>query len=103
MQQSDYKYRLTEHTGRTFLLIEDLNLGNRSLTNDIERVVKLIHRKENLAPSQVIVIYKDSEGVWDGYESGKYDVVSLGGAKEWAIAAERYINLHLYGNINGKQ
>lgn len=102
MQQADYKYRLTEHTGTVILLIEDLDLGNKSLTNDIERVCDHIHKEENLGANQVLVIYKDSDGNWDGWDQINRSFVSLGGTDQWPIAAERYKNVYLFGNINGK-
>ena len=44
--------------------IVDLNLGNRSVTNDIERVL----RKIEYYHIAFKIMYRDSEGVWDGIE-----------------------------------
>lgn len=47
------------------LWIVDLN-GPKSLTNDIEYVIEDIEKVENIDASKLKIMYKDSEGIWDG-------------------------------------
>ncbi len=77
--QADYSWRLlwlTYADGDVpVLLIEDLDKGRRSVTNDIEEVLKEIQaelidqsREENSEPlilAKFGVMYKDSDGAWD--------------------------------------
>jgi hypothetical protein len=48
--------------------IVDLNLGNRSVTNDIERVLRKIEYYHQGSIVGFKIMYRDSEGVWDGIE-----------------------------------
>lgn len=58
--RADFEY--VAFTGEpNIVFIRDLNLGNRSVTNDAENVVKEIN---TLFPGKRI-IYKDSNGDWD--------------------------------------
>ena len=59
---SDFNYTLTD---QGFLVIEDLNLGHCSVTNDIHNVFRtLINQGFNLY--QYKVIYKDERQIYDG-------------------------------------
>lgn len=60
--KADYDYKIIDG----IICIEDLNRGNRSVTNDIENVIEQIKYFENIKNIK-IVIYRDSEGNWDGY------------------------------------
>lgn len=44
------------------LVITDLNLGNKSVTNDADNVLRKIKAKGDLCSK---VIYQDSHGMWD--------------------------------------
>jgi hypothetical protein len=59
---ADFKYQID---GRV-LFIEDLNLGNKSVTNDIENVLDKISKELNTSVSNFDIIYKDSTGTIDG-------------------------------------
>ena len=65
---SDYVYYLK---GKV-LIIEDSDLGNRSVTNDIQNVLQAIKTDLEFLPE--VVIYRDSEGNFDGvdHEQGKF-------------------------------
>ncbi len=77
MSKADYLHEITEYNGFKCLKIEDLNLGNISVTNDIENVVADIAQMERIDPSQFIIVYKDSEGNWDGWDPLKELHVSI--------------------------
>lgn len=61
--KSDYRYEILGNV----IAIVDLNLGRKSVTNNIENVLDEISTKEHLIVPNYIIIYKDSEGRWDGY------------------------------------
>lgn len=65
---SDYIYFIK---GKV-LIIEDSDLGNRSVTNDIQNVLQAIKTDLEFLPE--VVIYKDSEGNFDGvdHDKGKF-------------------------------
>ena len=65
---SDYIYFIK---GKV-LIIEDSDLGNLSVTNDIHNVLATIKNDLEFLPE--VVIYKDSEGNFDGvmHEQGKF-------------------------------
>jgi len=66
MTKSDYKYEILSK--QQIIIIEDLDKGNMSVTNDIENVVEQIFMKEKLSSNDNYkIIYKDSRGKWDGY------------------------------------
>lgn len=77
--RSDYEYSVDG----SVIAIEDLDLGNRSVTNDIQNVVNDI-RKElgaNLTMSGYSIVYKDSMGRYDGVmisENGNASFYPLG-------------------------
>ncbi|GAA4461804.1 hypothetical protein GCM10023189_37710 [Nibrella saemangeumensis] len=59
--RADYTYTVTDN----IIAIVDLDLGNRSVTNDIENVLADI-RAEIGDLAGYAVIYRDSMGRWDG-------------------------------------
>jgi hypothetical protein len=59
---SDYIYFIK---GKV-LIIEDSDLGNRSVTNDIQNVLTAIKTELEFLPETII--YRDSEGNFDGVE-----------------------------------
>jgi hypothetical protein len=65
----DYKYEIQTHGGFIFLVIIDQNLGGRSVTNAIENIVEEICYQEKLKEKEVKVVYQDSDGIWDGYDT----------------------------------
>lgn len=67
--RADFLYRTEVLDGQKVLLIVDQNLGNMSVTNDIENVVEDIAGKENIYLNDHLIIYKDSMGMWDGWDA----------------------------------
>jgi hypothetical protein len=64
--RANFFYRLGEVDQQKILLIWDQNAGNMSVTNDIENVVANIAAYEGINPISYLIIYRDSEGNWDG-------------------------------------
>jgi hypothetical protein len=61
---ADFSYSLSGNV----ISIVDLNLGNRSLTNDIESVLRKIEHYHQGSIVGFKIMYRDSEGTWDGIE-----------------------------------
>lgn len=73
MIRADYTYELL---GKN-LSIEDLNLGRMSVTNCIEDIVDEISKAWDLNPLNLTIVYKDSEGVWDGWDHMEQNFIFL--------------------------
>jgi hypothetical protein len=65
--KSDYTYQFRKVKGVYFVMLEDQDLGGATLTNNIHNVIIEIAKKETIDPREYTYIYKDSLGVWDGY------------------------------------
>lgn len=95
--KSDYTY--TVYDG--LIQIIDLDKGRASVTNNIENVVREICDKEQLQADQYMIIYRDSEGDWDGWEP-KRGFIYLG-EKSPDKALERYHALKLKHKHNNNE
>jgi hypothetical protein len=62
INKSNYTWKVTEDV----LHIEDLNLGGKTVTNDIENVIDEIYRTIGEKIKDYKIIYRDSEEMWDG-------------------------------------
>jgi hypothetical protein len=60
--QADFTYAILGN----IISIVDLNLGNRSVTNDIENVLRKIEHYHQGSITGSKIMYRDSEGIWDG-------------------------------------
>lgn len=94
MNKPDYVYQVTDFHGRNVIAIVDMNLGNMSVTNGIEQVVENIAREKQIEPHHFMIVYCDSEGVWDGWDPVIEQFVSLD-ARTWEEAVDKYINYQL--------
>ena len=59
--QADFSYSITVD----LIKIVDLNLGNKSVTNDIENVLRKIETWHQGSITGFRIMYKDSDGYWD--------------------------------------
>lgn len=67
----DYAYHVRKDGSKPVIVIEDLNMGRMSVTNNIEAVVEAVCAAAQLFPNKAEIIYRDSEGEYDGvYEHG---------------------------------
>ena len=71
--RADFFYRLGIYEKKPVLFIWDENKGNKSVTNDIENVVADIAAHERLEPKDHLILYRDSEGLWDGWDAATAD------------------------------
>lgn len=97
--RADYTYAILNTQGRNVISIIDENKGNRSVTNSIELVVKEIGEAEKINPEQYMVVYCDSENMWDGFNCKVRSFVSLQCESEES-AIRKYIEKQL--GINGQ-
>ena len=76
--KADYDYKLLGNT----LSIVDLNRGRMSVTNCIEDVVEEICEAHDLVPEKMIIVYQDTEGIWDGWDHKRKRFIALGGKSD---------------------
>jgi hypothetical protein len=62
--EADFTYSILGNV----LSIVDLNLGNRSVTNDIENVLRKIEHYHQGSIVHFKIMYRDSEQIWDGID-----------------------------------
>jgi hypothetical protein len=60
--QADFTYKITPNT----IMIVDTGKGSRSVTNDIEAVLRKIEYWHQGSIAGFKVMYKDENGLWDG-------------------------------------
>lgn len=75
--KADFIHELTQYNWFDVIKIEDLDLGNISVTNDIENVVADIATMEKIDPKKYIVVYKDSDGYFDGWDPQSERFISI--------------------------
>lgn len=69
--RSDYSYHVRRDGERPVIVIVDLNVGGMSVTNNIDAVVEDVCESTGLMPGEAEIIYRDSDGIYDGvFESG---------------------------------
>lgn len=99
MARADYMYKTTTCSGRNVLVIEDLDLGNTSVTNDIETVISEIAAVEKINPANWMIVYADSDGRWDGYDYRSKQFISLN-ENDYRDGVDKYILKQLAVAIN---
>lgn len=93
MRRADYSYTIyRDGIGPDVLMLVDEGTSTLSLTNDIEKCVAETLESINKKPGEILVIYKDSEDSWDGYDPAKLRFILLG--KDRAEDAVRAIRKH---------
>ncbi len=85
--KSDFEHEVD--FARKIISIEDLDMGKMSVTNNIENIVDYISKADNIDPTQYMIVYRDSEGRWDGWDHGKHQFIHLG-ASTCDEAVEKY-------------
>jgi hypothetical protein len=90
MSKANFTHRIEKYSGQEVIVIEDLNMGNMSVTNDIENVINDIEMIENIDAHSMIIVYRDSEGVWDGFDYENGDFISLN-KNNWRAAVHHYM------------
>jgi hypothetical protein len=89
--RANFRYKIDQMV----ILIWDQNLGNLSVTNDIENVVGDIARREGIEPTRYLIVYKDSEGRWDGWDASRGDFFVIADHLKESLGT--LLNLNLNG------
>lgn len=94
VSKANFTYKVTEMIARQVIVIEDQDLGSMSVTNDIENVILDIANIENINPTQYMIVYKDSDGIWDGFDAttGRFVALCSNSSLE---AVKKYISNQL--------
>lgn len=93
-----YTYKIKKYGPYKIMAIEEMDRGI-SLSNDIENVVRDIASELGISPGDYLIVFKDTQGVWDawGYESQSLHLLK---AKNYTEAIRVYIDL-LHENEDG--
>jgi hypothetical protein len=86
--QADFTYSIR---GEVISII-DLDLGNRSVTNDIENVLRKIEYWHQGSIAAFRIMYRDSGGVWDGvnWDDQRASFFALGETDETAARRKTF-------------
>jgi hypothetical protein len=102
--RSDFNYRIAVWgeggTVKSVIVITDLNRGRMSVTNNMEAVLQHIADEEGFEISSITgarIIYRDSEGIWDGVEIDPDGQVSF-----YPLAPEKITDENLAIDLAGK-
>lgn len=90
---SDYTHSTGMIAMVNFLFLIDLDLGNRSLTNDIDKAVEEVLIKIDPANQKDYrVVYKDSSGEWNAFFKDSGQIMYVGVSELLPReAAEKYL------------
>lgn len=101
MFHADFTYEVIQHPVLgTIFLIEDLDKGNMSVTNDIEHVLSEVLADEGIEITDVMLkihpvrfTYKDSGGTWDEVQLSSRGIhyISHGGATRYEQVIDRWL------------
>lgn len=91
--RADYVHDIEHYKDKDFIIIEDLDRGNMSVTNDIEAVVAQIEKDEGINADYYHIIYLDSDRTWTGW-SRKGSFIFLTKENAWEAAADRSIHIN---------
>lgn len=97
MVKAEYNYALKKIINTQLILIQDKNQGSMSVTNDIENVISEICKNRKIDCKEAIVLYKDTEDVWDGFDCKTNQFIPLNG-ETWQEALEKYDIQHQVRN-----
>ena len=89
--RSDFEWHVDLATNEVpVVAITDLSKGGMSVTNNIEAIVSRIDKALDVDGSTVLWIYRDSEGIYDGYDPVIRFIYPLGASSEdVAVTAAR--------------
>lgn len=91
-RKSGYLHEVYSFLGRNIISIIDTGGPMQmSVTNNIENVIEEIEYKEQIDAKQYMIVYRDSDGTWDGWDEKKHDFISLN-CKDVDDAVRKYIS-----------
>ena len=90
-----FTFKLVGKKNILFMLIRDLNQGGMSVTNGIEHVVEQIAEWKHINPNDYVILYRDSEGMWDGWDNKNQKFFLLNSPGDEEMAMEVYSKTYL--------
>lgn len=101
MTKSAFEYELGSIQGHKYIAITDLNIGSMSVVKDIKNIIQEIQfttqvKYHDLA--NYLVLCKDEDGVWDGYDPISDKFIDLAKLNLQA-AFEKYYEIRYYEMI----
>lgn len=104
MNRADYTHQIMKVNEENafihhdVLLINDLDLGNTPVTNDIENVVADIAKLENVDPEKLIILYCDSDNLWNAWDHSKQIFIELI-EETWEQAFKTFLQKQLNSHL----
>lgn len=77
MSRANFSYKIKKFNNINFIVIVDLDRGECSVTNDIRAVIESIASIEDIVLSDYHVVYRDSQGIWDGYNTDDNTFIAI--------------------------
>jgi hypothetical protein len=71
---SDFTYHFNTDSGASILVIEDLDRGGMSVTNNMEAVLRFIKANSGVDLVNKKIVYRDTQGTYDGVRLAKSGV-----------------------------
>lgn len=93
-----YQYDIINIHGRNVIIIVDSNSGCLTVTNDIDNIIREIAVYNHINASAYMIVYKDSDSIWNGYDFVNSKFISLNETCS-SKAIKKYIDLQLKTNI----
>lgn|GEM_PF-3098578 len=87
MASTDYKYQIKERAGKKCIIIEDKCLGGVPVESDIQKILVEISAKERIDPKECLVVFRDRNGDWDGWNAELGVFVALY-MRDWIAAVD---------------
>ena len=79
--KSKYSYTIIRNSAHQIIsIIDEFSDRNPTMTvtNNIDNVVIEIGKQEKINPEEYMVIYRDTEGYWCGYDVKKHNFIPVG-------------------------
>jgi hypothetical protein len=89
--RANYTFTREVFSDKNVIAIVDADTG-MSVTNDIENVVAAVLAEEKLQPKDVFIVYRDTEGNWDGWDAVNEQFIHLG-QSSWRNAMIRWFQI----------
>lgn len=88
MNRANYSYTIKNVQGRNVISIIDHysdSFPTKTVTNDIENVLKDIANAEGISPKEYLVVYRDSDNDWAQYDVVNDDFYFIADSEEEVI------------------
>lgn len=81
----NFAFTIAKISGHPFIVIVD-NKGRQAVTKHIKLVVETICMQQEINPVEHNIIYRDTRGVWDGYNFALGTFIELREKTEYSAA-----------------